>query len=122
MIPNAIKRTFFEQALALGEVLVRLDANHPDAVLPDELDRMQPVALAFGLAQPKPIPDLQILEDGIAATLSFNNTLQPTFVPWPAVLSISGYGCAAIFSAPSVQTEVPEPTGPKPGGLWLVRG
>ena len=48
--------------------------------------------LRYGLDQAKPIPDLEITDEGIRATLSFGNTPIKTFVPWDAVAGIQGDG------------------------------
>jgi len=48
--------------------------------------------LRYGLDMPKPIPDLEITDEGIRATLSFSNTPIKTFVPWDAVAGIQGDG------------------------------
>ena len=42
----------------------------------------------YGLNLPVPIDDLEIMETGIRATLSFSRMLRPTFVPWEAVVGI----------------------------------
>jgi hypothetical protein len=97
MIPNVIKKVFFEHALELGEVAVRFDGKTPGVKIPEGIDCKGLVTLVYGLNQPKPIPDLTISEAGISATLSFNNAPHPTFVPWEEVRSIGGEGCAAIF-------------------------
>jgi hypothetical protein len=106
---DAIKKMFFEHALALGEVAVRFDGTAEGVGLPEGLDVSQPVTFAYGLHQPRPIPDLVATEKGIAATLAFGPSSKPTFVPWTAVISIGGANCAAIFLPEAPKVLQPEP-------------
>jgi hypothetical protein len=48
--------------------------------------------LRYGLDMAKPIPDLEITDDGIRATLSFSCEPVKTFVPWAAVAGIQSDG------------------------------
>jgi hypothetical protein len=59
---------------------------------PADLTPFPAVVLRYGLDMPKPIPDLEITDEGIRATLSFSNAPIKTFVPWDAVAEIHGDG------------------------------
>ena len=92
------KREAFERMLTdFYEVLIAV-AEVPGVELPEMawaspmLGAPATAILAYGLDMAKPIPDLEITDDGIAATLSFSNTPIKTFVPWDAVAGIQGDG------------------------------
>lgn len=92
------KREAFERALAeFYEVLiVVVDAPLLDiparAFASAVLYAPATAILAYGLDMPKPIPDLEITDRGIFATLSFSCEPHETFVPWEAVAAIKGNG------------------------------
>ena len=93
---NALKRAVFEAAIAQGEIAV-LVADVPGVDVPCGL----PCTLHYGLDMPKPIPDLEVDESGVRATLSFSCTPVQTFVPWDAVVGIhSVRGDFAAFFVP----------------------
>lgn len=60
----------------------------PESVLPEEGEAR---VLSYGLDMPVPIPDLEITDAGISATLSFSRSPRKTFVPWDAVVGVRGY-------------------------------
>jgi hypothetical protein len=67
--------------------------DHPDLVVPVNIRPVGKVEiLAYGLDMVKPIPDLEITDEGIHATLSFSCEPYKTFVPWAAVQGFRGYG------------------------------
>ena len=98
------KREAFELALADFCEVVVLVMPAPKIELPAqswvtstlEADgRRAPIYymfLRYGLDMAKPIPDLEITDDGIRATLSFSNCPIKTFVSWDAVAGIQGDG------------------------------
>jgi len=93
---NAIKRAFFDAALLCGNVFL--------TVIPTEglelpsMCQDTPTALEYGYDMPNPIPDLEITEEGVSATLSFKQTPIKTFVPWGAVVKMhQAGGFVALF-------------------------
>jgi hypothetical protein len=81
-----------EQLLATcARVVVHLDPRAPGVELPR--DTATPgtshLVLLYGRALPRPIPDLDVRREGIAATLSFHGKPARTFVPWPAVFAMA---------------------------------
>ena len=92
------KREAFEQALAACYEVRILVADAPYVDLPARawasptLDAPATAVLAYGLDMAKPIPDLEITDRGIFATLSFSCVPHETFVPWEAVIGIKGDG------------------------------
>lgn len=69
-------------------VFVNFDPRRDGVVVPAHLKRQPRVVLQYGLNMRIPIPDLDIGEDGIGATLSFEGRPTWTFVPWTAVFAI----------------------------------
>lgn len=93
------KRETFERALAACYEVVVLVLSAPGVELPShkwqtrgsEVETRY-MFLRYGLDMAKPIPDLEITDDGIRATLSFSACPIKTFVPWDAVAGIQGDG------------------------------
>jgi hypothetical protein len=82
---NLDKLSIFEAGLNDGMVEVHV-IKTSDLVAPAFL--VFPCMFVYGLNLPNPIPDLTCDQQGIRATLSFNQTPHLTFVPWAAVLCI----------------------------------
>lgn len=57
--------------------------------MPAHLKSEAHLVLQYGNDLPIPIPDLQIDEQGVSATLSFARTPWPTVVPWSAVYVVT---------------------------------
>jgi stringent starvation protein B len=84
--------------LERAEARVHLDARRPGVVLPPKLQGEGHVLLDYGYRFTPPIPDLQLGDDGIRATLSFGRVPFPTFVPWSAVYLIADFdGNGAVW-------------------------
>ena len=120
--------------LEKSEARVHLDARRAGVVLPERLLQDGHVRLDYGYGLTPPIPDLDVAEDGIHATLSFNRVPFATFIPWTAVYLIADYdGNGAVWQedipadllegmAPTENT--PDPTPPprsRPPHLKLVK-
>jgi hypothetical protein len=69
-------------------VFVNFDPRRDGVVVPPHLKRQPRVVLQYGLNMRIPIPDLDVGEEGIGATLSFDRLPTWTFVPWSAVFAI----------------------------------
>jgi stringent starvation protein B len=69
-------------------VFVNFDPRRDGVVVPAHLKRQPRVVLQYGLNMRIPIPDLDVGEDGVGATLSFEGRPTWTFVPWTAVFAI----------------------------------
>lgn len=69
-------------------VFVNFDPRRDGVVVPPHLKRQPRVVLQYGLNMRIPIPDLDVGEEGIGATLSFDRMPTWTFVPWSAVFAI----------------------------------
>lgn len=87
---NTIKRALFEAALQSGRVfltVVPTDGLELPSTCQDVV-----VTLEYGHDMPNPIPDLEITDAGVAATLSFHQIPVKTFVPWAAVVKMHQAG------------------------------
>lgn len=69
-------------------VYVNFDPRKEGVVVPPQLKKTARVVLQYGMNMAIPIPDLDVGEDGIGATLSFDHRPCWTFVPWSAVFAI----------------------------------
>lgn len=86
------KREVMLALLEHAEAQVHLDARRTGVELPPKLRASSNVRLDYGYSLVPPIPDLVIEEGGIRATLSFNRSPFPTFIPWSAVFLIADFG------------------------------
>ena len=82
------KQDAFLALLAEG-CLLHLDARREGVVVPAHLKSEAHLVLQYGNDLPIPIPDLQIDEQGVSATLSFARTPWATVVPWSAVYVVT---------------------------------
>jgi hypothetical protein len=103
------KKSFFERCLEDGGVAQVYVHRLPGLDLPTNIKT--PTMLEYGWSQPIKIPDLTWSDQGISATLSFDQTPYATFVPWSAVVAIAPKGQGLVvawyYNVPgSVQDEV----------------
>ena len=73
---------------AAESVYVNFDPRRDGVLVPPQLKRQPRVVLQYGMNMAIPIPDLDVGEEGIGATLSFDRMPTWTFVPWSAVFAI----------------------------------
>jgi stringent starvation protein B len=96
-------------ALALLEqatVLVHLDPRGEQVRVPAWFKRQPQLVLQIGLNMPKPIPDLNVDDDGISCTLSFSNTPHYCHLPWAAVYALIGASGRGMVWPDDVPKEV----------------
>lgn len=119
------KREVARMLLVKGSVFVHLDPRVQGVIVPDWLRRQPQLVLQVGLDLPVPIPDLEIDEDGVFATLSFNRSAFSCRVPWDAIFALvgdDGKGMVWPNSLPEeIANEVDREAGRQPPpGLRLV--
>lgn len=68
---------------------MHLDARHAGVVVPQPFRGEPHLVLQYGYDLPIPIPDLEVDDRGVRATLSFSRNAQTTVVLWSAVYVIS---------------------------------
>lgn len=96
-------------ALALLEqatVLVHLDPRGEQVIVPPWFKRQPQLVLQIGLNMPKPIPDLNVDDEGISCTLSFSNTPYFCKLPWSSVYALIGQSGRGMVWPDDVPKEV----------------
>jgi len=83
------KQQAFLALLREGWTSLHLDARRPGVVVPETLRGEPHLVLQYGHDLPIPIPDLEIDDYGVRATLSFSRTAHRTVVPWSAVYVVA---------------------------------
>ncbi|HXU05681.1 MAG TPA: ClpXP protease specificity-enhancing factor SspB [Polyangia bacterium] len=68
---------------------MHLDARRPGVVVPQQLRGEPHLVLQYGHDLPIPIPDLEVDDYGVHATLSFSRAAHRTVVPWSAVYVVA---------------------------------
>jgi stringent starvation protein B len=96
-------------ALALLEqatVLVHLDPRGEQVQVPAWFKRQPQLVLQIGLNMPKPIPDLNVDDQGISCTLSFSNSPHYCHLPWSSVYALIGASGRGMVWPDDVPKEV----------------
>lgn len=96
-------------ALALLEqatVLVHLDPRGEQVQVPPWFKRQPQLVLQIGLNMPKPIPDLNVDDQGISCTLSFSNSPHYCYLPWASVYALIGASGRGMVWPEDVPKEV----------------
>ena len=94
--PNKVE--VMRSLLERSEARVYLDARREGVLLPPHLRAEPQLRLDYSYSFHPPIADLVVNDEGIAATLSFNQRSQPTFIPWGAIYLIADYdGNGAVW-------------------------
>ena len=101
------KREFALSLLSeCASAFVHLDPRRPGVLVPLQFQKQPQLVLQVGYGMPVPIPDLQVEEDGIACTLSFNRRPHYCFIPWGAVYALIGENRRALVWPQDVPAEV----------------
>jgi stringent starvation protein B len=83
------KQDAFLALLREGWTSLHLDARRPGVIVPTHLRGEAHLVLQYGHDLPIAIPDLEIDDYGVRATLSFQRTPHLTVVPWSAVYVVA---------------------------------
>src|SRR6185437_5138005 len=78
----------FLALLREGWTSLHLDARRPGVILPEGFRGEAHLVLQYGHDLPIPIPDLDVDDYGVRATLSFSGNPQLTMIPWSAVYAV----------------------------------
>lgn len=108
------KQQAFLALLKEGWTSLHLDARRAGVVVPDPFKTEAHLILQYGHDLPIPIPDLEIGDDGVRATLSFSRTAHPTLVPWAAVYAVTGADGRGVLFAEDVPSDVSVIAAPVP--------
>jgi len=83
------KQQAFLALLREGWTSLHLDARRAGVVVPEQLHGEPHLVLQYGHDLPIPIPDLEVDDYGVRATLSFSRAAHRTVVPWSAVYVVA---------------------------------
>jgi stringent starvation protein B len=83
------KQDAFLALLREGWTSLHLDARRPGVIVPTHLRGEAHLVLQYGHDLPISIPDLEVDDYGVRATLSFSRLPQLTVVPWSAVYVVA---------------------------------
>jgi len=100
------KQEAFLALLAEGWTSLHLDARRAGVVVPDHLKGEPHLVLQYGHDLPIPIPDLQVDEHGVSATLSFARRPSPTVVPWSAVYVVTAMDGRGVLYQEDIPSDV----------------
>lgn len=96
-------------ALALLEstsLFIHLDPRKADVAVPQWFKAQPQLVLQVGLNMAVPIPDLDVDDDGITCTLSFNRSPHWCKLPWSAIYALVGEDGRAMVWPTDVPPEV----------------
>ena len=93
-------KTTFEDLLCHNGVALALDPSVAGVAMPPHLRDRPHVVLQYELEPVVPIHDLDVTDEGVRATLSFDRQPWPTFVPWTAVLAMGPMHPARVETPP----------------------
>lgn len=106
-----------EVALALLQasmVSVYLDPRAEDVHVPPWFKKQPQLMLQIGLNMPVPIPDLDVGDDALSCTLSFNRRPEFCRIPWRAVYALVGQDGRGMIWPDDVPAEVAAQTQGRP--------
>jgi stringent starvation protein B len=106
------KRDAFVAFLREGWVSLHLDARRSGVVVPPSFGTEPHLVLQYGRNMPIPIPDLEVTDDGVTATLSFSRAPHRTHVPWSSVYVVActdGRGILYYEDVPQEVSLMPPP-------------
>lgn len=83
-----LKQSFVDDLLAMGPVLVHIDARANGVSVPLHLEKDAKLVLRFGHGLKPEIHDLTVDEDGLGGTLTFGGVPHRCVLPWPAVYAV----------------------------------
>ena len=84
------KREVAYALLERGSLFVHLDPRADGVVVPQYLRNQAQLVLQLGMNLVIPIPDLEVDEEGVYGTLSFNRAPFYCRIPWGAVFAMVG--------------------------------
>jgi len=92
--------------LESSDVFIHLDPRKEHVAVPLHLRKQPHLILQVGLNMPVPIPDLEVDDDGISCTLSFNRSPFWCKLPWDAVYALVSKDARGMVWPDDVPPEV----------------
>jgi stringent starvation protein B len=84
------KKAVALELLERTSVFVHLDPRRPSVLVPPEFTKQPQLVLQIGLNMAIQIPDLDVNDEGISCTLSFNRRPHFCLLPWSAIYALIG--------------------------------
>lgn len=109
------KQQAFLALLKEGSTSLHLDARRPGVMVPDAFRQEAHLMLQYGYDLAISIPDLEVDEYGVRATLSFSRTPHLTVIPWTAVYAIASVDGRGVLYPEDVPGDVSVLAGAEPG-------
>jgi stringent starvation protein B len=109
------KQQAFLALLKEGSTSLHLDARRPGVVVPEAFRQEAHLMLQYGYDLAISIPDLEVDEHGVRATLSFSRTPHMTVIPWSAVYAIASVDGRGVLYPEDVPGDVSVMSGADPG-------
>ena len=104
--PLPAKKEVVLALLESADVFVHLDPRGEDVRVPKWFKNQPHLVLQIGLNMPVPIKDLEVTEDAVSCTLSFNRSPFFCFIPWRAVYALVGSDNRAMVWPEDIPPEV----------------
>ena len=109
------KQQAFLALLKEGSTSLHLDARRPGVVVPEAFRQEAHLMLQYGYDLAISIPDLEVDEHGVRATLSFSRTPHITVIPWTAVYAIASVDGRGVLYPEDVPGDVSVMSGSEAG-------
>lgn len=106
------KKDVVTELILTAPVRILVDTKVDGVVLPEPYDQEVSLALLIGHGLPVPIRDLDLGDEGIGATLSFNRKGEWCFIPWPAIVGLHQEEQVRIMWGDDIPVQEPEPKRP----------
>lgn len=92
--------------LEADDVFVHLDPRRDEVRVPKWFKQQPHLVLQIGLNMPVPITDLEVSDDSVSCTLSFNRSPFFCLIPWRAVYALVGADGRAMVWPDDIPPEV----------------
>lgn len=108
MSASSSKKTVALQLLERSSVFIHLDPRREGVVVPQGFVNQAQLVLQIGFDMAVAIPDLDVDDDGISCTLSFNRQRHFCQMPWSAIFALIGQNGGGRVWREDVPAEVLE--------------
>jgi stringent starvation protein B len=100
------KKAVALELLERTSVFIHLDPRRPGVIVPQNFLKQPQLVLQIGLNMAIPIVDLDVGDEGISCTLSFNKRPCFCYLPWDAIYALIGEGGGGMVWPEDVPPEV----------------
>lgn len=100
------KKAVALELLERTSVFIHLDPRRPGVLVPQNFLKQHQLVLQIGLNMAIPIVDLDVGDEGISCTLSFNKRPHFCYLPWDSIYALIGEGGGGMVWPEDVPPEV----------------